>query len=135
MTNIQSVQATEVLDSRGNPTVHATVVLENGALGSASVPSGASTGSREAVELRDGNPRRYGGKGVLNAVANVNGELADAVRGLDANDQAAVDRAMLDADGTPNKARLGAKRAAGRFARRASSFGRKQERRGPSAHP
>ena len=108
MTKIQSVQATEILDSRGNPTVHATVLLEDGARGSASVPSGASTGSREAVELRDGNPRRYGGKGVLNAVANVNGELAESVHGLDAEDQAAVDRAMLDADGTPNKARLGA---------------------------
>ena len=108
MTNIENVQATEILDSRGNPTVHATVFLENGARGAASVPSGASTGSREAVELRDGDPRRYGGKGVLNAVANVRGELANAVRGLNADDQAAVDRAMLDADGAPNKARLGA---------------------------
>ena len=108
MTNIQSVHATEILDSRGNPTVHATVILEDGTHGSAAVPSGASTGSREAVELRDGDQQRYGGKGVLNAVANVRSELADAVRGLDANDQSAVDRAMLDADGTPNKARLGA---------------------------
>ena len=108
MTRIDTVLASEVLDSRGNPTVHAMVVLENGANGSASVPSGASTGSREAVELRDGDSRRYGGKGVLNAVANVRGELADAVRGLDAGDQAAVDRAMLDTDGTPNKGRLGA---------------------------
>ena len=108
MTSIQTIHATEILDSRGNPTVHATVVLEDGARGFASVPSGASTGSREAVELRDGDPLRYGGKGVLNAVANVRGELADAVRGLDANDQASVDRAMLNADGTPNKARLGA---------------------------
>ncbi len=108
MTNIQTVLASEILDSRGNPTVHATVLLENGARGFASVPSGASTGSREAVELRDGDPRRYGGKGVLNAVANVNGELTDAVRGLDAENQASVDRAMLDADGAPNKARLGA---------------------------
>lgn len=108
MTNIQSVQATEILDSRGNPTVHAMVALADGARGYASVPSGASTGSREAVELRDSDSQRYGGKGVLNAVANVRGELADAVRGLDANDQSAVDRAMLDADGTHNKARLGA---------------------------
>ncbi len=108
MTRIETVQAIEILDSRGNPTVHATVVLENGASGSASVPSGASTGSREAVELRDGDTQRYGGKGVLHAVANVRGELADAVRGLDADDQAAVDRAMLDTDGTANKARLGA---------------------------
>ena len=108
MTRIETVLATEILDSRGNPTVHAAVVLENGANGSASVPSGASTGSREAVELRDGDTQRYGGKGVLYAVANVRGELADAVRGLDAGDQESVDRTMLDADGTPNKARLGA---------------------------
>ena len=108
MSNIKTVHATEILDSRGNPTVHATVVLEDGAHGSAAVPSGASTGSREAVELRDGDPQRYGGKGVLDAVANVRGELADAVRGLDADDQSAVDQAMLDADGTPNKSRLGA---------------------------
>ena len=108
MSKIETVLASEILDSRGNPTLHATVVLEDGAKGMASVPSGASTGSREAVELRDGDARRYGGKGVLIAVANVRGELADAVRGLDADDQTAVDRAMLDADGTHNKARLGA---------------------------
>ena len=87
MSKIETVLASEILDSRGNPTLHATVVLEDGAKGMASVPSGASTGSREAVELRDGDARRYGGKGVLNAVANVRGELADAVRGLDADDQ------------------------------------------------
>ena len=108
MSKIETVLASEIIDSRGNPTLHATVVLDDGAKGMASVPSGASTGSREAVELRDGDARRYGGKGVLNAVANVRGELADAVRGLDADDQTAVDRAMLDVDGTPNKARLGA---------------------------
>ena len=108
MSKIETVLASEILDSRGNPTLHATVVLEDGAKGMASVPSGASTGSREAVELRDGDARRYGGKGVLKAVANVRGELADAVRGLDADDQLAVDRAMLDTDGTHNKARLGA---------------------------
>ena len=108
MSKIESVLASEILDSRGNPTLHATVVLEDGAKGMASVPSGASTGSREAVELRDGDAQRYGGKGVLIAVANVRGELADAVRGLVADDQSAVDRAMLDVDGTPNKARLGA---------------------------
>ena len=108
MSKIETVLASEILDSRGNPTLHATVVLEDGAKGMASVPSGASTGSREAVELRDGDARRYGGKGVLIAVANVRGELADAVRGLVADDQSAVDRAMLDVDGTPNKARLGA---------------------------
>ena len=108
MSKIETVLASEIIDSRGNPTLHATVVLDDGAKGMASVPSGASTGSREAVELRDGDARRYGGKGVLNAVANVRGELADAVTGLDADDQLAVDRAMLDADGTHNKARLGA---------------------------
>ena len=108
MSKIEAVLASEILDSRGNPTLHAAVVLEGGAKGQASVPSGASTGTREAVELRDGDARRYGGKGVLNAVANVRGELAHAVRGLDADHQSAVDRAMLDADGTPNKARLGA---------------------------
>ena len=108
MSKIETVLASEILDSRGNPTLHATVVLDDGAKGMASVPSGASTGSREAVELRDGDAQRYGGKGVLIAVANVRGELADAVRGLVADDQSAVDRAMLDVDGTPNKARLGA---------------------------
>ena len=108
MSKIETVLASEILDSRGNPTLHATVVLDDGAKGMASVPSGASTGSREAVELRDGDARRYAGKGVLNAVSNVRGELADAVTGLDADDQLAVDRAMLDADGTHNKARLGA---------------------------
>ena len=81
MSKIETVLASEILDSRGNPTLHATVVLEDGAKGMASVPSGASTGSREAVELRDGDARRYGGKGVLNAVANARGELADAVTG------------------------------------------------------
>ena len=108
MTKIEAVLASEILDSRGNPTLHASVVLKDGSKGLAAVPSGASTGTREAVELRDGDARRYGGKGVLNAVANVRGELAHAVRGLDADDQSAVDRAMLDVDGTPNKARLGA---------------------------
>ena len=108
MTKIEAVLASEILDSRGNPTLHASVVLKDGSKGLAAVPSGASTGTREAVELRDGDARRYGGKGVLNAVANVRGELAHTVRGLDADDQSAVDRAMLDVDGTPNKARLGA---------------------------
>ena len=129
MSKIETVLASEILDSRGNPTLHATVVLDDGAKGMASVPSGASTGSREAVELRDGDARRYGGKGVLNAVANVRGELADAVRGLDADDQTAVDRAMLDADGTHNKARLGANAllAVSLAVLRASASGRQVE--------
>ncbi|HEV3231845.1 MAG TPA: phosphopyruvate hydratase [Candidatus Dormibacteraeota bacterium] len=107
-TNLSSVGAREVLDSRGNPTVEVEVVLSGGAAGVAKVPSGASTGTHEAVELRDGDPRRYGGKGVLGAVANVNGEIASAVRGRDAADQAGLDRALIDLDGTPNKGRLGA---------------------------
>jgi enolase len=97
-----------VLDSRGNPTVEVTVELEGGARGMAKVPSGASTGTHEAVELRDGDPARYGGKGVLQAVANVNGEIAGAVRGHDVEDQAGLDRLMIELDGTPNKGRLGA---------------------------
>ena len=129
MSKIETVLASEILDSRGNPTLHATVVLDDGAKGMASVPSGASTGSREAVELRDGDAQRYGGKGVLNAVANVRGELADAVTGLDADDQLAVDRAMLDADGTHNKARLGANAllAVSLAVLRASASGRQVE--------
>src|SRR5215831_6754661 len=108
MTTIDSVFAREVLDSRGNPTVEVEVVLEGGALGRAIVPSGASTGQREAVELRDGNKKRYLGKGVLKAVAAVNDHLAGEVIGEDALDQALVDALMIDLDGTPNKSRLGA---------------------------
>ena len=108
MAKIASVIGHEILDSRGNPTVGATVVLDDGTTASSAVPSGASTGSREAVELRDADPERYGGKGVLKAVGHVNGELARAVVGLDATDQRAVDRAMIDLDGTPNKGRVGA---------------------------
>ncbi len=107
MSTIEHVIGREVLDSRGNPTVEAEVVLDSGARGRAIVPSGASTGIREAVELRDGG-ERFSGKGVLRAVANVNGEIADAVRGLDALDQRAVDLTMIDLDGTPDKGRLGA---------------------------
>jgi len=107
-TTIAHVEAREILDSRGNPTLEATVVLEDESYGEAAVPSGASTGEHEAVELRDGDAKRYGGKGVLKAVEHVNGELADAVVGLDATDQEDVDQAMIDLDGTPNKARLGA---------------------------
>ncbi len=108
MSRIQSVCAREILDSRGNPTVEAVVVLDDGAEGWAAVPSGASTGAHEAVELRDGDSARYDGKGVQTAVANVNTRIAEAVRGLDPADQEAVDRAMLDLDGTPDKSALGA---------------------------
>ncbi len=108
MTAIMDIIAREILDSRGNPTVEVEVVLEDGSQGRAAVPSGASTGAHEAVELRDGDKARYGGKGVLKAVAAVNGELFEAVSGLEAEDQAAIDEAMIALDGTPNKSRLGA---------------------------
>jgi enolase len=108
MTSIGSFAAQEILDSRGNPTIAVTVVLEDGATGSAAVPSGASTGSREAVELRDGDLSRYGGKSVRMAVANVEGPLAQVAVGRDAEDQSGLDQALIDADGTPNKGRLGA---------------------------
>ena len=107
MTTIAAVHARQILDSRGNPTVEVDVRLESGAVGRAAVPSGASTGQFEAVELRDGG-EAYGGKGVTSAVGNVEGEIADAVRGLDASDQEALDRRLVDLDGTPNKGRLGA---------------------------
>ncbi len=108
MFEIDFVQGREVLDSRGNPTVEAEVVLAGGMTGRAIVPSGASTGLREAMELRDGDPSRFGGKGVLRAVEHVNGPLADAVQGMDARDQIGVDLAMLEVDGTPNKGVMGA---------------------------
>ncbi|HXI37729.1 MAG TPA: phosphopyruvate hydratase, partial [Burkholderiales bacterium] len=108
MSSIVDVVAREILDSRGNPTIEADVLLESGAMGRAAVPSGASTGSREAIELRDGDQKRYGGKGVLKAVAFVNTELSEAIAGLDASEQAFIDRTMIDLDGTENKSRLGA---------------------------
>ena len=108
MTTIAKIHAREILDSRGNPTVEADVTLKSGAFGRAAVPSGASTGEREAVELRDGDKRRYGGKGVLKAVQNVNGEISDAVVGQDARDQVAIDKLLIELDGTENKHRLGA---------------------------
>ena len=108
MVTIAEIRAREILDSRGNPTVEAEVILSNGILGRAAVPSGASTGEHEAVELRDGEPGRYGGKGVLDAVENVEEEIGPALHGIDAYDQVAVDRAMIELDGTENKARLGA---------------------------
>ena len=107
-TSVQGVRARQILDSRGNPTVEVEVSLASGAVGRAAVPSGASTGRFEAVELRDGDRSVYLGKGVLQAVANVNGEIAHALAGLDAADQRAIDQALIDLDGTPNKARLGA---------------------------
>ncbi|NOZ93460.1 MAG: phosphopyruvate hydratase [Acidobacteria bacterium] len=108
MFEIDFVAAREVLDSRGNPTVEAEVILSSGIVGRAIVASGASTGSREALELRDGDASRFGGKGVLKAVEHVNGPIADAIEGMDARDQLGVDLAMIEADGTPNKTNLGA---------------------------
>ena len=108
MTKIKEIHGTEILDSRGNPTIHTKVTLDNGTVGCAAVPSGASTGEHEALELRDHDPKRYFGKGVLKAVANVNGPLAKAVEGMDVSNQKAIDQAMLDADGTENKSKYGA---------------------------
>ncbi len=108
MSEILSVRAREILDSRGNPTVETEVVLESGVMGRAAVPSGASTGSREALELRDGDPKRYLGKGVLNAVRNVNEEIGPKILGMEAQDQVELDRMMIALDGTENKSRLGA---------------------------
>lgn len=108
MAAIIDITAREILDSRGNPTVEVDVVLEDGASGRAAVPSGASTGAHEAVELRDGDAKRFGGKGVLKAVENINTEIFDALAGMDSEEQILLDRMMCDLDGTPNKARLGA---------------------------
>ena len=108
MTTITHIQAREILDSRGNPTLEAEVALSDGSLGRAAVPSGASTGSKDAVELRDGDKTRYLGKGVLKAVGHVNGTIAETLRGFDAADQAGLDKRLIDLDGTDNKGRLGA---------------------------
>jgi enolase len=108
MSSIIDIHAREILDSRGNPTVEVDVTLEDGTMGRAAVPSGASTGAHEAVERRDGDKARYLGKGVLEAVAAVNGEIAEALAGMDASEQVSLDMAMIELDGTPNKARLGA---------------------------
>ncbi len=108
LTTIEAVTAHEILDSRGNPTVQVEVLLMGGATGVASVPSGASTGAHEAVELRDGDKKRFGGKGVLNAVNNVNEGISDSIIGLDALDQSTIDEVMISQDGTPNKAKYGA---------------------------
>ena len=108
MSSIVDIIGREIIDSRGNPTVECDVLLESGVMGRAAVPSGASTGSREAVELRDGDPARYLGKGVLQAVENINTEISEAIMGLDATEQAYIDRTLIDLDGTENKSRLGA---------------------------
>jgi enolase len=108
MSSIVDVVAREILDSRGNPTVEADVLLESGVMGRAAVPSGASTGAREALELRDGDKTRYGGKGVLKAVEHINTEISEAIMGLDASEQSFIDRTLVDLDGTENKSRLGA---------------------------
>src|SRR5436305_859664 len=108
MTAIADILGRQILDSRGNPTVEVDVVLEDGSFGRAAVPSGASTGAHEAVELRDGDKTRYGGKSVLRAVEAVNTEIRETLEGVDAEDQVIVDQMMIDLDGTANKARLGA---------------------------
>ena len=108
MTAIKSIHAREILDSRGNPTLEAEIVLDSGAFGRAAVPSGASTGAREAIELRDGDASRYGGKGVSRAVDNINQDIAAALLGTDADDQVVLDRKLIELDGSPNKANLGA---------------------------
>ncbi|MGA1695249.1 MAG: phosphopyruvate hydratase, partial [Burkholderiaceae bacterium] len=108
MSAIVDIIGREVLDSRGNPTVECDVLLESGVMGRAIVPSGASTGSREAIELRDGDKSRYLGKGVLKAVENVNTEIGEALMGLDASEQAFIDHTLIELDGTENKSRLGA---------------------------
>src|SRR5204862_3185544 len=108
MVTISDIKAREILDSRGNPTVEADVFLSNGVMGRAAVPSGASTGEHEAVELRDGDKGRYLGKGVRQAVQNIEETIAPSLKGMDPSDQLAIDTAMIDLDGTPNKASLGA---------------------------
>jgi enolase len=105
-TTIESILAQEILDSRGNPTVEVEVVLSDGSWGRAAVPSGASTGTHEALEMRDGDKSRYGGKGVIEAVDNVNDEIAEALVGWDALEQQAIDMTLIELDGTPNKAKL-----------------------------
>lgn len=108
MVTLQSLHAIEILDSRGNPTLEVIAVASDGSIGKAAVPSGASTGEHEAVELRDADPKRYSGKGVLKAVANVNGPLSKLLVGKDIFNQSAIDESMLQADGTPNKSQFGA---------------------------
>jgi enolase len=131
MTAIVDIVAREILDSRGNPTVEVDVVLEDGSMGRAAVPSGASTGAHEAVELRDGDKSRYGGKGVTRAVEAVTRDIFDTISGFEAEEQIKIDEAMIALDGTPNKARLGANAILGvslavaKAARRRASFRRR----------
>ncbi len=143
MTAITDIIGREILDSRGNPTVEVDVMLEDGSMGRAAVPSGASTGAHEAVELRDGDKKRYGGKGVRKAVDAVNGEIFDALGGMDAEAQAKIDETLIALDGTPNKGRLGAnailgvslavaKAAANRQARAALPLRRRHRRARPA---
>ncbi len=140
MSAIVDVRGREILDSRGNPTVETEVILETGARGRAAVPSGASTGEHEAVELRDKDPKRYLGKGVLKAVQHVNGEIRDVIRGFEAREQLDIDRTLIDLDGTPNKGRLGANAilsvsmAAARAAAEETRMPLYQYLGGPSAH-
>ena len=108
MARIERIEAMEILDSRGNPTVRVSVTTESGVVGTAAVPSGASTGEREACELRDNDQKRFKGKGVLNACGNVDGEIQDALLGMDCRDQGLIDKTMLELDGSRNKERLGA---------------------------
>src|SRR5262249_18379673 len=108
LTTIEAVNAREILDSRGNPTIQVDVLLASGVTGTAAVPSGASTGAHEAVELRDGDKKRYGGKGGLQAVNNVKENISEAIIGLDATDQVMLDELMIELDGTPNKGKIGA---------------------------
>ena len=133
LTTIEEVRAREILDSRGNPTIQVEVLLIGGASGSAAVPSGASTGAHEAVELRDGDKKRYGGKGVLQAVHNVNQQISDAIVGLDATDQATIDEVMIELDGTPNKAKLGANAILGVSLATARAAAQAQRHIGPNA--
>ena len=130
MSAIVEVHGRQILDSRGNPTVEVEIRLASGALGRAAVPSGASTGEHEAVEVRDGDPAAYLGKGVLNAVSNVNGEMAEALSGLDAADQAALDRALVDLDGTRGKSQARRECRPRLLARRRES--RRGRRRAPA---
>ena len=123
MSTIVDIFAREILDSRGNPTVEVDVTLEDGTLGRAAVPSGASTGAHEAVEKRDGDAKRYMGKGVLEAVNNVNSEIADTLVGFDATDQEAIDAAMIELDGTENKSTAWGKRDPWSFACSSKSSG------------
>ena len=118
---IAEIKGREILDSRGNPTVEVDVILESGIMGRASVPSGASTGEHEALELRDGDKTRYGGKGVLKAVENINTLIAPALKGMDSMDQRGIDKAMLDLDGTPTKSKLGANAILGPYPSRGKS--------------